>query len=121
MNRVIAASLAQISAQALTAWAVVLSFLGGGEVSVWVVVPLMAAVVVPSRHDGSMYDRAVANFGASVTMGGVVWWEAMAGLLGGIGGSGGTLQTPYVLIMLTASALFTFSGAFFWTMREERS
>ena len=121
MNRVYAASAAQILAQALTAWAVVMSFLGGGEVSVWVVVPLIAAGVVPFRHDGSLKDRAIANFGASVTMGGVVWWEAIAGLMGGIGGSGGALQTPYVLIMLTASALFTFAGAFFWTMREDGS
>lgn len=120
MNRVLAASVAQISAQALTAWAVVLSVVGGGEVSIWVVVPLAAAGIVPSRHDGTLKDRAVANFGASVTMGGVVWWEAMAGLMGGIGGSGGAFQTPYVLIMLTASALFTFAGAFFWTKREER-
>lgn len=118
-SRYLAAGMAQVLAQALTAWAVVISFMTDGEVSVWVVVPLAVAAVVPFRHDGSMHDRAVANFGASITMGGVVFWEAIASFLGGFGGAGGALQGPFVMMLLTSTALFTFSGGFFWTLREE--
>lgn len=121
MNRVLAASVAQIIAQSLTGLALLMSLVTGGEISIWVVAPLLAAGVVPSKHNGTMRDRAVANFGASVTMGGIVSWEAMAGLMGGVGGSGGALQTPFVLVLLTAAALFTFAGAFFWLTHEDAS
>lgn len=116
-QRIMIAIGAQVLAQALTAWSIVFAMLNAGEIPIWVVAPLLAASVVPLRHNGSFRDRAVSNFGASVTVGGVMWWEVMAGFLDGITG-GGQTSPPYALIMIGATVLFAVAGGLFFSTEE---
>ena len=110
---------AQLLGQALTGWSLVLHAMGWPDVSVWVMAPLFAAILVPFRHDGTLRDRATGNFGASVVVAGFMWWEViMGGFEGIIGGSGFTLGVE-AMIMLAATVLFSVAGAVFWTMRDE--
>jgi hypothetical protein len=107
--------LAQGLGQALTAWSIVLSFFTGESGSVWLISPQLAAFVVPFRHNGSMHDRAVSNFGAALAVGGIFWWEFLFGLLNGLTGTGGAAVMPFVMTMLTAAVLFALAGGLFWT------
>ncbi len=117
----VAGGLAQVLAQVLTAWTLVAHVAGWPEVSIWVVTFLVAAIVVPFRHDGSLKDRAAGNFGAGLVISGFLWWEIIAGGLEGVlGGAGFTLGAE-AMMMLAATVLFIVAGAMFWLMREERA
>ncbi len=111
---------AQILAQALTGWSIVFAILNAGDIPIWLVAPLLAAAVVPLRHNGSFRDRAVSKVGASVTVGGVMWWEVIEGFLDGFMG-GGQTTAPYALIMVGATVLFGVAGGLFWTTEEHGS
>jgi hypothetical protein len=111
---------AQILAQVLTACALVAHLFSWPDVSIWVVVPLAAAAAVPFRHDGTLHDRAVGNFGASSVVAGFFAWELALGGVDGILG-GGTLPGTgaFTLLTLTAAVLFSAAGAAFWLLRED--
>ena len=114
-----AAPLAQILAQTLTTWAILFHVAAGPGASLWFVIPLAAALVVPFRHAGTFRDRAKANFAAAVVASGILWWELLAlglsGLLGGSGPASGLL----VALLLTATVLYTLAGGLFWLGRDE--
>ena len=80
----------------------------------WVIAPLVAAIAVPFRHDGSLKDRATGNFGAAIVVAGLLLWEVALGGLkdGGLGF--GLVAT----LMLVSTVLFCIAGAFFWILRE---
>ena len=112
---------AQIVGQVLTGCALLAHVLDWQNVSVWVVVPLGAAALVPFRHEGSLYDRAVGNFGAASVVSGFFAWEIMIGGVDGIlGGGMAALNGPFTLMTLTAAVLFAGAGAAFWLHREDR-
>ena len=112
---------AQILGQILTGCALLAHLLDVRNVSVWVVVPLAAAAVVPFRHDGTLHDRAVGNFGAASVVAGFFAWElAFGGLDGLLGGGVLPFNTPFVFFTLVAAVLFAGAGAAFWVLREDR-
>ncbi|MDH3271980.1 MAG: hypothetical protein OEN56_11640 [Gemmatimonadota bacterium] len=116
---VLAAALAQMLGQAVTAWALLAHAAGWPEVSIWVVVPLVAAIAVPFRHDGSFRDRATSNFAAAIVASGILWWEVILGGLDGLlGGSGPTLGLVG-LLLLVSTVLFSVAGGVFWVLRSE--
>ena len=115
-QRVMGAVGAQIFGQICTALTLVAHVAGWPDVSIWVVVFLLAAAVVPFRHDGSFRDRAAGNFGAGVVLSGFLWWEVLFGGLEGILGGGGFRLGVEAMLMLTASVLFSVAGALFWTL-----
>ncbi len=117
-SRQTAAVTAQVAAQALTAWSAVFAFTGGGEFSIWFFAPLLAAFVVPLRHDGTVRDRATGNFGAAVLVAGIFWWELLFGLLNRFGPGEGTIWDPATMFLLTAAVLFALAGGLFWTAEE---
>jgi hypothetical protein len=113
-----AASYAQAAAQALCAWSLALHLAEWPEVSPFHVAFLVVACAVPLRTDGSDRQRATANFGAGLTLAGVVTWDLIAsGLLIVVGG-GPLLLTAEEMILFAATVMFTFSGAFFWIRRN---
>lgn len=118
-GRLLAGGIAQVMGQALTGWSVLAHVAEWPDVSVWVVAPLVAAMLVPFRHDGTLRDRATTNFGASIVVAGVMWWEVafggLDGLLGGTGFNPGAVGT----LTLVATVLFTAAGGLFWLMRDE--
>ena len=105
-------------------WACPPTALSGARLSsysVWVVVPLAAAALVPFRHDGSLHDRAVGNFGAASVVAGFFAWEIMIGGVDGIlGGGMAALNGPFTFMTLAAAVLFAGAGAAFWLHREDR-
>jgi hypothetical protein len=111
--------LAQIGAQALTAWAILAHVAGWPDVSIWVVLPLGAAMLVPFRHDGTLRDRAVGNFGSASVVAGMMLWEVMLGGVDGILGGTAPIAGPFTLLTLVGSVLFSAAGAAFWLHREE--
>lgn len=115
------AAISQILAQTLTCWALLAHLTDWPHVSLFVAVPLVAAVAVPFRHDGSARDRAVANFGAAVAASGILWWELLSGALDGLLGGPGSALGPVSLLLLVSSVLFTLAGGLFWLQREEAS
>ncbi len=117
LGRAKGAVLAQLLGQVLTGWSLVAHLAGWPDVSGWVVAFLIAALIVPFRHDGSLADRAAGNFGAACVLAGFPAWEA---LLGGLGYFGGGDARPGVagLLILTAAVLFAVAGGLFWTLRE---
>lgn len=117
-GRTMTASAAQVTAQALTAWALIAHLAGWPEVSVWVVTFLLAAALVPFRHDGSRRDRAAGNFGASLAVGGFLWWEILTGGLRFINGGDGSVIGAEGMLMLAATVLFSVAGAMFWVTRD---
>ena len=120
LNRLpIAGPLAQILAQTLTSWALLAHVVAWPRISVWVVVPLVAALVVPFRHAGTFRDRARANFAAAVVASGILWWELLLGGLDGLLGGGGPALGPVALLLLAATVLFTLAGGLFWLRRGE--
>jgi hypothetical protein len=118
-GKTMTAAAAQVTAQALTGWALLAHLAGWPDVSVWVVAFLVAAALVPFRHDGSRHDRAAANFGASLVVGGFLWWEVLSGGLRVITGNGGSVLGAEGMLMLAATVLFTVAGAMFWIVRGE--
>ncbi|MCH1570053.1 MAG: hypothetical protein L7S64_01815 [Longimicrobiales bacterium] len=108
------ALMAQILGQAVAGWSLVAHVMDWDSVSIWIVVPLIAAIAAPFRHDGSLRDRATGNFSAAIVIAGLLAWEVA---LGGLtrGGSGfGIVAT----LMLVATVLFCIAGGFFWILRE---
>ena len=116
-NRIRGALLAQVLAQALTAWALVLHFLVGAEASLLHVVMLIGAGVVALRHDGSFRDRATSNFGAALLTASALWWNVIMGSIDGITGNGPWF-TPDTPLLLVAAVLFSVAGGLFWTTHE---
>lgn len=118
-KQVLAGISAQIVAQVLTGCALLAHAFEWPDVSIWVVAPLAAAALVPFRHDGTLRDRAVGNFGAASVVAGMFGWEAMIGGVDGIlGGGVSSLAGPFTLFTLAASVLFAVAGAAFWLLRE---
>lgn len=112
-------ALAQILAQTLTSWALLAHVVAWPDVSIWVGVPLLAAIVVPFRHDGTPRDRAVANFAAAVVASGILWWELLLGGLDGLLGGTGPTFGPVALLLLVSTVLFALAGGLFWIRRHE--
>ena len=117
-GRLFAGVSAQVLAQAVTGWSLVAHLTDWQQASVWVAAPLVAALVVPFRHDGSLGDRALGNFGAAIVVSGVLWWEVLVGGVDGIVG-GGPWLGPLTLLLLASTVLFAFAGGMFWVLREE--
>lgn len=112
-------ALAQILAQTLTSWALLAHVVAWPDVSIWVAVPLVAAIVVPFRHDGTPRDRALANFAAAVVASGILWWELLLGGLDGLLGGTGPTFGPVALLLLVSTVLFAVAGGLFWIRRRE--
>lgn len=117
-GRLNSAVLAQVMAQALTAWTLLVHVFRWPDVSLLELASLLAAAVVPFRHDGSLRDRAAGNFGAGLLIGGFLWWELIMGGLDSIVGGERLDLGAEVLFMLAATVLFTLAGAMFWTLRR---
>lgn len=113
------AALAQILAQTLTSWALLAHVADFENASPFVAVPLIAAVAVPFRHDGSYRDRAMANFGAAIVASGILWWEVLLGALDGLTGGPGSALGPLSLVLLAATVLFALAGGLFWIRRDD--
>lgn len=118
-GRVHGAVLAQVLGQALTSWSLVAHIARWPDVSFLVVVSLVAAAVVPLRHDGSLKDRAAGNFGACLIVAGFMWWELLEGGLDSIIGGGGFGLGVEAVLLLAATVLFSLAGSLFWTLRED--
>jgi len=110
-GKAFAAEAAQISAQALTAWAVLLSFMNGRP-DIFTVAFALTAFLLPLRHDGSNRDRATSCFGASLALASVIGFSLIMGLVGG----GVRTET---LLLLTATVLFSLAGGLHWIRRHE--
>lgn len=113
------AALSQILAQTLTSWALLAHVVDWEGISAFVVVPLVAAIAVPFRHDGSARDRALANFGAAIVASGILWWEVLEDLLGGVTGGPGSSLGSVSLLLLVSTVLFSLAGALFWLRRND--
>jgi hypothetical protein len=105
---------AQILGQAVAGWSLLAHVVDWNNASVWVIAPLVAAIAVPFRHDGSLRDRATGNFGAAIVVAGLLIWEVALGGLANGGLGFGLVAT----LMLVATVLFSLAGAFFWVLRE---
>jgi len=110
-GRAFAAQAAQILAQALTAWAVVISFMDGRP-DVFTTAFALTAFLLPLRHDNSSRGRAMSCFGASLALASVIGFALIMGLVGG----GVTTET---LLLLTATVLFSLAGGLHWVRRDE--
>jgi len=110
--------LSQVGGQALTAWAILAHLSTWPDVSIWVVIPLGAALLVPFRHDGSLRDRAVGNFGSASVVAGFMMWEVLLGGVDGVLGGGAPIAGPFTLLTLAASVFFSVAGAAFWLHRD---
>ena len=108
---------AQVLGQAVAGWGLLAHMMDWRNASVWVVVPLVAAIAVPFRHDGSLRDRAAGNFGAAVVIAGLLAWEVALGDLNNGGVELGIVAT----LMLVSTVLFCVAGTFFWVLRGEKS
>ena len=105
-GRSVAAQAAQIAAQALTAWALLIHLVAS-EPSAFTVAFAVAAVSLPLRHDGTSRDRAKTCFSASLVLAGLLGVELVAGVLGGA-------MATEDLFLLTATVLFSLAGALHW-------
>jgi hypothetical protein len=112
------AALSQILAQTLTSWALLAHVVDWSRASIFVAVPLVAAIAVPFRHDGSARDRALGNFAAAVVVSGILWWEVLLDALDGLIGDGGVALGPTSLLLLVGTVLFTVAGGLFWVRRD---
>lgn len=113
------AALSQILAQTVASWALLAHVVDWSRVSIFVAVPLLAAIVVPFRHDGSARDRALGNFAAAVVVSGILWWEILLDALDGLIGDGAVSLGPTSLLLLVATVLFTLAGGLFWLRRGD--
>lgn len=118
-GKLLAGGSAQILGQALTSWSLMAHLTTWPDVSIWVVAPLVAAIAVPFKHNGTFKDRATTNFAAALVVSGIMWWELMMGGLDGLLGGAGFTLAPVAMLLLTATVLFAFAGAVFWLLREE--
>ena len=118
IDRTRAAILAQIMAQALTAWALLLHLTRFPDVSAIGLASLVAALGVPLRHDGSHQDRATCNFGAGILVSATLWWALIMGGVDYWNGLSPQLGMG-ALCMLVSAVLHSLAGAMFWTSRED--
>ena len=118
-GRRLAARSSGILAQALTAWALVMLVPSGG----WITgLLLFTALIVPFRTNGTRRDRAISNFSSGLVLWGVLTTHALDSLLDRfLRGSGSPLLTAVDLVLLTATVLFVFAGAFYWLEREAKA
>jgi hypothetical protein len=106
-----------ILAQALTAWALVMLIPSGNWISG---VFLFTALIVPFRTDGTRKDLAISNFSSGLVVWGVLTTQALDSLLDRVlRGSASPLLTPHDLLLLTATVMFVFAGAFYWIQRDD--
>lgn len=117
-GRLMAGLLAQLLGQAMASWTLVAHVVDWRNASIWVAAPLLAAIVVPFRHDGSLRNRATGNFGAAIVVAGILWWEVAVGGIDGIVGGGGLSLGFAAMLMLAATILFSIAGALFWLFRD---
>lgn len=117
--KVMAGASAQVLAQATASWSLVIHFLDWQNASVWIAAPLVAAIVVPFRHDGSLRDRATSNFGAALVVAGLMWWEVLFGGLDGLIGGGGFNLGVVAMLLIVSTVMFATAGAMFWLLRQE--
>lgn len=120
-GRRLGANVSQILAQTLASWALLGHVADWENLSPFVALPLLAAIVVPFRHDGSARDRALANFGAAIVASGILWWELILDLMGGLPGGPGPTLGAVSLLLLVSTALFTLAGGLFWLRRNEET
>lgn len=112
-----AARSSSIAAQALTAWALVMLIPSWNWISG---VFLLTALLVPFRTDGTHRDRAISNFSSGLVLWGVLSTHALDSLLDRfLRGGVGQILTPLHLLLLTATVLFMFAGAFYWIHRDD--
>lgn len=117
-SRLLAAKSAQALAQALTGWGILAHLAGWPEVSPFVVLFALTALAVPLRRSADDRGAAVACFSAGLLTGGLVVTEVwLAGLDLLLGGLGGFSLGAFEMLLLAASVLFAFAGAFFWIGR----
>ena len=110
-GKAFAAEAAQMIAQALTAWAVLLSFMNGAP-DIFTAAFGLTAFLLPLRHNGSSRDRATNCFSASLALASVIGFSLIMGLVGG----GVSTET---LLLLTATVLFSLAGGLHWIRRHE--
>ena len=110
-GRTLAPRLAQMIAQALTGWALLIHVMGG-EISVFTVAFAVTAFALPLRHDGSARDKATSCFGASLVLASLLGLTLMMSLLGG------GLSTEDMLL-LTATVLYSLAGGLYWIRRDD--
>ena len=108
---------AQVLGQAIAEWGLLVHMMDWRNASVWVVVPLVAAIAVPFRYDGSLRDRTAGNFGEAVVIAGLFAWEVALRDLNNGGVELGVVAT----LMLISTVLFCVAGTFFWVLRGEKS
>ncbi|MDX1493341.1 MAG: hypothetical protein R3253_04725 [Longimicrobiales bacterium] len=121
MNSRVGASISQILAQTLASWALLGHLADWESASPFVALPLLAAIVVPFRHNGSARDRAMVNFGAAIAASGILWWEVLVDLLDGLTGEPGAALGAVSLLLLASTVLFTLAGGLFWLLRDRPS
>jgi hypothetical protein len=115
-GRQLVAKTAQSLAQALTAWGLILLWattdLDQGRV-MWTIL-LVLALVMPVRTKPGHHDRAVSNFASGLVIWCLTALDIMASVILFWSGLLPQMMTPVQMILLCATALFMFAGAFFW-------
>jgi hypothetical protein len=120
-SRLLSAKLAQALAQALTGWAVLAHLFGSSEISPFVVFFAVTAVAVPMKRAVGDRAAAVACFSSGLLTSGLVVTEVLtAGFDFVLGGFGGFSIGLFEMLLLAASVLFAFAGAFYWIGQAER-
>lgn len=110
-GRTFAARAAQISAQALTAWALWVHVLGG-ELDVFTLFFGAAAFALPLRRHRTSRDRAMTCFGASIALSWLIGFKVIMGLVG-------QGMSTLTILLLTATVLFSVAGGLFWIRDED--
>ena len=106
---------AQALAQALTAWALLLLWVQSSEGLVAWTLFLVVVTVLPFRAGASDKKRAIANFASGAILLTLIFWGLIDVLIDFAfsGGRDLPLSTTQTLL-LVATVLFMFSGAFYW-------
>ena len=122
-GRTFAAQSAQAIAQVLTAWTLIMMWAdasAGEGIVVWTLL-LVVAFVLPLRTNGEHRDRdrAVRNFGSGLLVWGLIAWGLVGSMLDYLSGLRPTLLTAVQMLLLTATVMYMFAGAFFWRSAGE--
>jgi hypothetical protein len=117
----LAAQLAQVAAQALTAWALLVVWVThfrtapGGLVMLSLL--LVVALSLPARMKRLDRDRAISNFTSGLLIWSVLAWGLLLSLIDfALGGYTGFPLSTQQTLMLVATVLYMFAGAFFWIL-----
>jgi hypothetical protein len=79
-------------------------------------------IALPARAKKSDRDRAIANFASGMLLWGLIALELLYALVdGALDGNFGYPFTTEQTLMLVATVLFTFSGAFYWIMSRNEA